>query len=126
MLGSHVLLPKRLRFSSLGHDGQSVTVSVVAGDEHDEIDEPPQPHTAERDELQNAQNDGAGIESVNAEGTLRINGCTEGFPLHFYEFTRSTQEKTDSRIGPSVLPFSDNLYSTLAGTSANTSRSTSP
>lgn len=71
MLGSHVLLPKRLRFSSLGHDGQSVTVSVVAGDEHDEIDEPPQPHTAERDELQNAQNDGAGIESVNAEGTLR-------------------------------------------------------
>ena len=60
------------------------------------------------------------------DATLRINGCTEGFPLHFYEFTRSTQEKTDLRIGPSVLPFSDNLYSTLAGTSANTSRSTSP
>ena len=66
------------------------------------------------------------MSNVNRMGTLRINRCTEGFPLHFYEFTRSTQEKTDSRIGPSVVPFSDNLYSTLAGTSANTSRSTSP
>ena len=70
--------------------------------------------------------DTKGIQWVDTDATLRINGCTEGFPLHFYEFTRSTQEKTDLRIGPSVLPFSDNLYSTLAGTSANTSRSTSP
>ena len=67
-----------------------------------------------------------GLQWVLSDATLRINRCTEGFPLHFYEFTRSTQEKTDSRIGPSVVPFSDNLYSTLAGTSANTSRSTSP
>jgi len=66
-----------------------------------------------------------GFEWAILDATLRINGCTEGFPLHFYEFTRSTQEKTDLRIGPSVLPFSDNLYSTLAGTSAKTSRSTS-
>ena len=66
--------------------------------------------------------DTKGIQWAGANATLRVNGCTEGFPLHFYVFTRSTQEKTDLRIGPSVLPFSDNLYSTLAGTSAKTCR----
>ena len=45
--------------------------------------------------------------------------------LAFLRIYSLNPRKTDSRIGPSVVPFQI-IYTQLAGTSANTSRSTSP